>query len=122
MTIALLDAEGRLAEERERVAVDEVIVDHGTRSDSGPIVNWGLEKTAWNFDADESMATRLPGIFVAGDAANYPSKLHLIAGAISDAALAVNSAKLFLDPTAPKTAQMSTSSVRFAERNKALGL
>ncbi|MCQ6560513.1 hypothetical protein [Paenibacillus mendelii] len=68
------------------------------------------------------MATRLPGIFVAGDAANYPSKLHLIAGAISDAALAINSAKLFLDPTAPKTAQMSSNSTRFTERNKALGL
>ena len=122
VTIARVDEKGDFAGERERMEVDEVLVDHGTRSEYGPIVRWGLEKTSWNFDADERLATRLPGVFIAGDAANYPSKLHLIAGAISDAAIAVNSAKRYLDPTAPKSGPMSTSSAKFADRNKALGL
>lgn len=115
-TIARVDAEGVLTGARERLAVDELLVDHGTRSEYGPIVRWGLEQTAWNFDADESLATRLPGVFVAGDAANFPSKLHLIAGAIADAALAVNSAKRYLDPAAPRAAPMSTSSPKLAGR------
>ncbi|THF75769.1 NAD(P)/FAD-dependent oxidoreductase [Cohnella fermenti] len=120
-TIRRLDG-GGFGERRERIEVDEVVVDHGTRSEYGPLSAWGLEKSAWNFDADARLATRLPGIFLAGDAANFPSKLHLIAGALSDAALAVNGAKKYLDPAASRSAPMSTGSPLFAGRNRALEL
>ncbi|MFD2333548.1 NAD(P)/FAD-dependent oxidoreductase [Cohnella sp. GCM10020058] len=120
VTIRRIGDDIGIGPERERLDVDAVIVDHGTRSEYGPIAAWGLQRSAWNFDADASLATGLPGIYLAGDAAHFPSKLHLIAGAISDAALAVNSAKRYLDPTASKSAPMSTSSAKLAERLGAL--
>lgn len=119
VTIARVDAEGRLTEETERLEVDTVIINHGLLGEFGPIVDWGLEMGQWDIPVDERMATNLPGIFVAGDTANYPSKLHLIAGAFTDAALAVNGAKLYLDPKASSMAYVSSHNARFNEKNKA---
>ncbi len=49
----------------------------------------------------------MPGIFGTGDFVNYESKLNLIAGAFRDAALALNSAKRYMDPEAPRMAYVS---------------
>jgi len=46
----------------------------------------------------------------------------LIAGAFADAALAVNSAKLYMDPEASKAAYASSHNDRFKGKNKALGI
>lgn len=107
--------------ETERLAVDAVIVNHGMRSDFGPVREWGLDMGEWSANVSEKLETNLPGVFAAGDFVNYGSKVRLIAGAFTDAVLAVNSAKLYLDPEASKTAYVSTHNERFKEKNKALG-
>ncbi|AHV98177.1 NAD(P)/FAD-dependent oxidoreductase [Paenibacillus sabinae] len=107
--------------ETERLAVDAVIINHGMRSDFGPVREWGLDMGEWSANVSEKLETNLPGVFAAGDFVNYGSKVRLIAGAFMDAVLAVNSAKLYLDPEAPKTAYVSSHNERFKEKNKALG-
>ncbi|QJD82119.1 NAD(P)/FAD-dependent oxidoreductase [Cohnella herbarum] len=120
VSIARLDSEGQPSEPPERLAVDAVIVNHGLRGDFGRIVDWGLEMGDWNIRADAKLATNIPGVFVAGDTADHPGKLHLIAGAFADAALAVNGAKRYLDPEAPRAASVSSHNAKFDEKNSAL--
>lgn len=108
--------------ESERIEVDAVIVNHGLKSDFSGIKEWGLDMDEWNVHVSAKLETNLPGIFGAGDFANFESKLNLIAGAFTDAALAVNSAKLFLDPLADRMAYVSSHNDRFKEKNKALGV
>lgn len=64
------------------------------------------------------MRTSQPGIVGAGDFISYGSKVRLIAGAFNDAVLAVNSAKMYLDPAAMDMAGVSTHNERFFEKNK----
>ncbi|WP_419871944.1 NAD(P)/FAD-dependent oxidoreductase [Candidatus Pristimantibacillus sp. PTI5] len=106
----------------EQLAVDAVIVNHGLKADFSGIKDWGLKMDDWNVFVNGKLESNLPGIFAAGDFANYDSKLNLIAGAFTDAALAVNSAKLYMDPEAPKVAYVSSHNERFKEKNKELGV
>lgn len=122
ISIALANGEGQLESNTERLEVDDVIVNHGLRGDFGPIVDWGMVMGQWDISVDEKMATNLPGVFVAGDTTNYPTKVRLIAGAFTDAVLAVNSAKKYIDPEAWVMAQVSSHNSIFKERNKALGV
>lgn len=122
MSVSRVDAEGRLTGETTRFEVDAVIVNHGLRGDFGPIRERGLAMGQWNVNASERLASNLPGVFAAGDTAHLPSKLNLIAGAFTDAALAVNSAKLYLEPEAPRMAYVSSHNAKFKEKNKALGV
>jgi thioredoxin reductase len=80
------------------IEVDEVLVNHGFCIDFGPIKGWGLEFEYGNIKVDSMMQTNIEGIFAAGDAANYPNKLHLIAGGFTEGPTAVNSAKAYLEP------------------------
>ncbi|UHA76174.1 NAD(P)/FAD-dependent oxidoreductase [Paenibacillus sp. 481] len=109
-------------EEIEQLEVDAVIVNHGLKADFTGINQWGLNMDEWCAFVDNKLATNLPGIFAAGDYAHYDSKVNLIAGAFSDAVLAVNSAKLYMDPEAPKVAYVSSHNDRFKEKNRALGV
>ena len=102
--------------------VDEVIVNHGLKSDFSGIKDWGLNMDDWNVFVNAKLETNLPGIYGAGDIAYYDSKVNLIAGAFTDAALALNSAKLYMDPEAPRMAYVSSHNDRFKEKNKALGV
>jgi len=122
VSIAQINADGALMEETERLGIDDVIVNHGLRGDFGSIVDWGMDMGQWNINVNEKLATNLPGIFAAGDTANYLSKVKLIAGAFTDAVLAVNSAKLHIEPAAAKMAYVSSHNIKFKERNKALGV
>lgn len=122
VSIARMNKDGQPEGDGERLEVDAVIVNHGLRGDFGRIVEWGLDIGPWDISVNERLATNLPGIFVAGDAANFPSKLNLIAGAFTDAALAVNSAKLYLEPDASKMAYVSSHNAKFKELNLALGV
>ncbi|MNI06220.1 Ferredoxin--NADP reductase 2 [compost metagenome] len=106
----------------ETVDVDAIIVNHGMKSDFGQILEWGLDMGEWHANVSGKLETNIPGIFAAGDFVTYESKLHLIAGAFTDAALAVNSAKLYMDPAADKVAYVSSHNSRFKEKNKALGV
>ncbi|OMD37178.1 NAD(P)/FAD-dependent oxidoreductase [Paenibacillus odorifer] len=124
VSIAPLTEDGEWTDEteQERIEVDAVLINHGLSGNLGPMLHWGLARTDWNFNADEKLATNLPGVFVAGDIANYSSKLYLIAGAFTDAALAVNSAKMYIEPDAPTRVQVSSHNGKFDEKNRAFEL
>jgi len=107
--------------EEERLHVDAVIVNHGMRSDFGPIREWGLDMGEWNANVSDKMETNIPGIYGAGDFVSYASKVRLIAGTFADGVTALNSAKLYMDPGADEMAYVSSHNTKFKERNKALG-
>ncbi|MFP7495118.1 NAD(P)/FAD-dependent oxidoreductase [Terribacillus saccharophilus] len=65
-----------------------------------PFISWGIETDKNKVLVDHGMATNVPGIFAAGDAVQYPKKNMLIATGFTEAITAVNSAKLYLDPSA----------------------
>ncbi|WP_042167607.1 NAD(P)/FAD-dependent oxidoreductase [Paenibacillus gorillae] len=104
--------------EIQRIEVDEVIVSHGFDRDFGELLKWGLKKEDYGLTVDPKMRTSIPGIFGAGDFITYGSKVRLIAGAFNDAVLAVNSAKLYMEPTATDMAGVSSHNARFFEKNK----
>lgn len=104
--------------EMKQIEVDEVIVSHGFDRDFGQLLSWGLEKEDYGVSVDPRMRTSLPGIFGAGDFITYGSKVRLIAGAFNDAVLAVNSAKMYLEPTATDMAGVSSHNARFFDKNK----
>lgn len=104
------------------VEVDAVIVNHGMEPHFGKLVQWGLNMGEWEMEVGAKMETNIPGIFAAGDFVTYDSKVKLIAGTFTDGVLALNSAKLYLDPEAPKVAYVSSHNERFKEKNKALGI
>ncbi|MNI12403.1 Ferredoxin--NADP reductase 2 [compost metagenome] len=106
----------------EQLEVDAVIVNHGLKSDFGPLKDWGLDMGEWWANVSSRLETNLPGVFAAGDFVDYSSKVRLIAGTFTDAVLALNSAKLYMDPDAPKVAYVSSHNERFKEKNKALGV
>lgn len=108
--------------ENELIKVDAVIVNHGLKCDYGPLVEWGLDMQDDVAVVSEQRETNIPGIFAAGDFVNHATKVRLIAGAFTDGVLALNSAKLYLDPEAPKVAYVSSHNARFKEKNKQLGV
>lgn len=110
------------SEETEQLEVDAIIVNHGLKADFSGINQWGMDMDDWNIFVNSRLGTNLPGIFAAGDIAHYDSKVPLIAGGFTDAALAVNSAKLYIDPSADQMAYVSSHNVRFKEKNRALGV
>lgn len=115
--VALIHAETGAIEQME---VDEIVVSHGYDRDFGNLSNWGLEREDYGISVDARMRTSVSGIFGAGDFITYGSKVRLIAGAFNDAVLAVNSAKLYLEPGASDMAGVSSHNARFFDKNKAL--
>jgi thioredoxin reductase len=79
---------------------DAVISCLGFKPDLGPIKNWGLGVEKNRVKVDALMATTVPGIFAAGDIIDYEGKLDLIATGFAEAAVAVNNAVHFVDPSA----------------------
>ncbi|MFD0589512.1 NAD(P)/FAD-dependent oxidoreductase [Paenibacillus sp. GCM10027627] len=108
------------SEEEQTVEVDAVIVNHGMRSDFGPIRDWGFDMGEWKANVSPKMETNIPGIFGAGDFIGFESKVGLIAGTFTDAILALNSAKVYMDPEASPYAYVSSHNDRFNEKNKEL--
>ena len=86
------------AKTEERVAVDAVIPQLGYVSNLGAIATWGLELHQDEIVVDRLMATRVPGIYAAGDVVTYPGKLKLIATGFGEVCVAVNQAVHFADP------------------------
>lgn len=104
-----IDGDGRLeratiydnrTKAEETLDVDAVLVNIGFDSALGPIKNWGLEIEGASIKVDSMMQTTRPGIFSAGDICTYPGKLKLIATGFGEAAIAVNYAKHYIDPSA----------------------
>ena len=64
--------------------------------------------------------TSVPGVFGAGDIIAYDDKVNLLIGTFQDAVLAVNNAKMYIDPQADKYAMVSSHNEKFIEKNKEL--
>ncbi|BFH60165.1 MULTISPECIES: NAD(P)/FAD-dependent oxidoreductase [Paenibacillus] len=79
--------------------IDEILVCHGVKPDLGEIKHWGLKIERGRVIVDAWMQTSIPGIFAAGDVAEYPGKLPgLIAGGFMEGPAAINRAKAYLEP------------------------
>ncbi len=63
------------------------------------IKGWGLEIDKNAIKVNSKMETNIRGIYAAGDIVNYPGKLKLISTGFGEAAIAVNNAKNFIDPS-----------------------
>ena len=85
-------------EERE-LEIDAVLLNLGFKADIGPIKEWGLTLAKREIMVNARMETNLPGVFAAGDIAHEDVKMNLIATGYAQAALAVNIAKHYIDPT-----------------------
>lgn len=85
--------------EETTLNVDAVVLGLGFLANLGPIREWGLEIIKNSILVDSSFQTNLQGVYAVGDIATYEGKLKLIATATAEAAIAVNYAKNYIDPT-----------------------
>ncbi len=85
----------------ETLDVDAILVNIGFRADLGPIKEWGLQIDGREIRANNKMETSIPGVYVAGDIAGPVDgvKLNLITTGYAQAAVAVNLAKAYVDPS-----------------------
>lgn len=105
------------------IEIDEVVINHGYEEESTIFKQntVGLkQKDNYYIEISPAGISNVPGIFAAGDVVHHEGKLHLIAGAFQDAAIAVNQAKLYLDPTAHSHAAVSSHNDKFTDQNKVL--
>ncbi|MFI6738508.1 NAD(P)/FAD-dependent oxidoreductase [Nonomuraea sp. NPDC050451] len=73
----------------------------GFTANLGPLREWGLDlHDNRHLVVDSAMRTNVPGIFAAGDIADYDGKVRLIAVGFGEVATAVNNAAVHLDPAA----------------------
>lgn len=103
------------------ISVDSIIVNHGSYLNQNFLNGSKLNIKFINdyFIEGSSMGeTGVPGLYAAGDLLRFYGKLPLIAGAFNDAANAVNSAKLFLEPSSRKLARVSSHNKILSEKNK----
>lgn len=84
--------------EVKTLKADALLINIGFKSDLGPIRGWGLEFDKNGILVNNRMETNLPGVFAAGDVAAHESKLKLIATGVGEATIAVNYAKVRVDP------------------------
>lgn len=76
-----------------------VVAALGFTTDLGPLSAWGMAMEGRQIVVDTRMQTSLPRVFAAGDVAEYPGKVRLIATGFGEAATAVNNAAVALDPS-----------------------
>jgi thioredoxin reductase (NADPH) len=84
----------------ETIPVDTVVAALGFTADLGPLAEWGLDLDKRHILVDSTMLTNRPRVFAAGDIAEYPGKVRLIATGFGEAATAVNNAAVAIDPGA----------------------
>ncbi len=86
--------------EEQFLETDALLLNIGFLANLGPISKWGLEIEKNSIKVNFNMETNIPGIYAAGDIVTHPGKIKLIATGAGEAAIAVNVAKHYLDPTA----------------------
>jgi thioredoxin reductase (NADPH) len=72
----------------------------GFVADLGPLQEWGIETSKRHVVVDTTMRTSLERVYAAGDIADYPGKVKLIAVGFGEAATAVNNLAPVVDPHA----------------------
>lgn len=106
-----------------QLQVDEVLISHGYNhevslsfaDDIKP-----LRKDEYYLVSQGQCKTSVPGIFGAGDIISYDDKVGLLVGTFQDAVLAVNNAKLYIEPQADQYAMVSSHNDKFKEKNREL--
>jgi ferredoxin/flavodoxin---NADP+ reductase len=98
---------------------DAALVMFGFNSSLGRLKEWGLELSKDAICVNECMETNLPGIYAAGDIADYRGKLKLIATGFSEAAIAVNFAKTYINPKEKAQPLHSTTIMELKEKKEA---
>lgn len=87
-------------EEETTLECDQLLSCLGFKPDLGPIKRWGIQVEKNRIKVDSLMGTGRPGVYAAGDVVDYEGKLDLIATGFAEAAVAVNNAVHFVDPSA----------------------
>lgn len=103
-------------DKRRTIATDHVLTFLGFKPDLGPMKDWGLDIRKNRILVSQIMETNLPGVWAAGDVVEYDGKLDLIATGFSEAAIAVNNAARYLDPSARVNPGHSTHLKVFKDR------
>ncbi len=91
--------DNRTGDEEEH-RVDALLMNIGFLANLGPIKSWGLNIAKNSVVVNAQMLTSIPGVFAAGDIVVHPGHLKLISVGAAEAAVAVNNAKHFIDPSA----------------------
>jgi thioredoxin reductase len=79
---------------------DVVVAALGFTADLGPLESWGLKLSHRAIEVDSTGKTAVDRVFAAGDVAQYPGKVKLIATGFGEAATAVNNIAVTLNPEA----------------------
>jgi thioredoxin reductase (NADPH) len=88
------------SKEEARVEADSVLCALGFVSDLGEVKKWGIEIEGNGIKVNTAtQETSVKGIYAAGDVVSHPGKLKLIACGTSEAAIAVNQAMNYMDPS-----------------------
>lgn len=87
-------------EEEVALEVDTVVAALGFTTDLGPLRSWALETDGRGIVVDSRCRTSVPGVYAAGDIAEYEGKVRLISVGFGEAATAVNNAAAWIDPEA----------------------
>lgn len=101
---------------RSLVEAEAVVACLGFKPDLGPLRSWGVRLEKNRVAVNHRMETNLEGVYAAGDIVAYEGKLDLIATGFAEAAIAVNNAVHFVDPTARVNPGHSTNLKIFQER------
>ncbi|NUT93783.1 MAG: NAD(P)/FAD-dependent oxidoreductase [Saccharothrix sp.] len=86
--------------DRKVLPAQAVVAALGFTADLGPIESWGVELDHRAIVVDSTMRTARDRVYAAGDVAQYPGKVKLIATGFGEAATAVNNIAVALNPDA----------------------
>ena len=103
------------------IDVDDIVISHGYNREVSLNFAPDIEpkkKDNYCLVSVGQCKTSVPGIFAAGDIVSYNDKVGLILGTFQDAVLAVNSAKLFMEPEANEYGMVSSHNEKFKEKNQ----
>ncbi|ASL41894.1 Ferredoxin--NADP reductase [Burkholderia sp. AD24] len=110
ITLRGLDGETQLEAEH-------LVALYGLVADLGPIAQWGLSIHGGRIDVDTSnYESSRPGIFAAGDIANYPNKQKLILSGFHEASLALRKAYSYAYPEKKRMHVHSSYDAKLAEK------
>ncbi|AWE06200.1 thioredoxin reductase [Lysinibacillus sp. 2017] len=107
--------------EKHTLTVDDVLISHGYNRETSLTYdekNHPDLKDDYYLMSEGKCKTSVPGIFGAGDIISYDDKVNLLVGTFQDAVLAVNSAKLYIEPEANAYGMVSSHNDMFNEKNR----
>jgi thioredoxin reductase (NADPH) len=98
--VGALTVVNKKTKEMQRLECDAILCALGFVSDLGTLKQWGIAVEGHGIVVNtETQETSVPGIYAAGDVVSHAGKLKLIACGASEAAIAVNQAMHFINPS-----------------------